>query len=316
MEKTTRPLLSIETVKVTMNEHTNLTDSIPADLPMSVPLKGHENYFNEFSMEATEVMELLGIKRSRLRQISGQELRVGRKRVERYIKPFYRPEDVESYQQWTRQTMSHKKSSDALQSAAKELSDMKSNIASVVSQDIIRESVRLNKSISDSVRSEKEARSRLLLELDRGLADQAQSINQFKNKINEKIAKLQKLLETSNNHLNRVLQTTEILKELSLEGSGLSTQNGLDIRQQGLRVESLEGQIQHLCEQSVKTQEQLTTLTGPGDKITTGVRPGQKRNPALIKRKIYLAKKISPFSNPPRSKPRRPRTSAVSRNPF
>lgn len=91
-------------------------------LPLSVWLKGDEPYFSEFSLDAEEVMEQLGIKRSRLRQISGNELRVGRKRVERYIRPFYRPDDVEKYLNWTRATASHQKSSQMLNSAAEKLS--------------------------------------------------------------------------------------------------------------------------------------------------------------------------------------------------
>ncbi|MCB9229341.1 MAG: hypothetical protein H6618_06995 [Deltaproteobacteria bacterium] len=106
------------------------------ELPMSISLMGHEPYYSEFSMDAEMVMQQLGIKRSRLRQISGNELRVGRKRVEHHIRPFYRPDDVESYLSWTRRTASHQKSSEALRSAAKELSEMK--------EDLIRGAAREN----------------------------------------------------------------------------------------------------------------------------------------------------------------------------
>ncbi|NRA45444.1 MAG: hypothetical protein HRU09_10870 [Oligoflexales bacterium] len=92
------------------------------ELPLCVWLKGDEPYFKDFCLDAEEVMEQLGIKRSRLRQISGNELRVGRKRVERYIRPFYRPDDVEKYLSWTRATASHQKSSQMLNSAAEKLS--------------------------------------------------------------------------------------------------------------------------------------------------------------------------------------------------
>ena len=97
-------------------------DSNSDQLPLSVWLKGDEPYFQDFSLDAEEVMEQLGIKRSRLRQISGNELRVGRKRVERYIRPFYRPEDVDKYLSWTRATASHQKSSQMLNTAAEKLS--------------------------------------------------------------------------------------------------------------------------------------------------------------------------------------------------
>ncbi|MFK7824572.1 MAG: hypothetical protein AB8G05_10465 [Oligoflexales bacterium] len=97
-------------------------------LPLSLWLKGDEPYFKEFSLDAEEVMQQLGIKRSRLRQISGNELRVGRKRVERYIRPFYRPNDVENYLSWTRATASHQKSSQMLNTAAEKLSEQSKSL--------------------------------------------------------------------------------------------------------------------------------------------------------------------------------------------
>lgn len=92
-------------------------------LPMVVWLRGEEDYFGEFSLEADQAMEMLGIKRSRLTQISGKELRVGRKRVDRYVRPVYRPEDVTQYLEWIRPTASHQKSSQVLFSAAENLSE-------------------------------------------------------------------------------------------------------------------------------------------------------------------------------------------------
>ena len=62
-------------------------------------------------------MHALGIKRSRLTQISGRDLRVGRVRVDRYIRPVYRSNDIEKYLAWTRATASHQKSSDAIKTA-------------------------------------------------------------------------------------------------------------------------------------------------------------------------------------------------------
>ena len=92
------------------------------ELPLSLWLRGDEVYFDEFSLDADSVMDKLGIKRSRLRQISGHELRVGRKRMDRYTRPFYRPQDVQDYLDWTRPTASHQKSSRLLNSAAENLS--------------------------------------------------------------------------------------------------------------------------------------------------------------------------------------------------
>jgi hypothetical protein len=102
------------------------------DFPMIVWLRGDEPWFGEFSLDADAVMEKLGIKRSRLTQISGKELRVGRARIDRYIRPLYRTLDVENYLNWTRATASHKKSSAALKSAADVLQNQGQQIAQVV----------------------------------------------------------------------------------------------------------------------------------------------------------------------------------------
>ena len=84
----------------------------PENFPMLVWLRGDESYCEDFSLGADAVMEILGIKRSRLTQISGRELRVARRRDGRYVKPMYRPIDVEDYKDHARAPMSHLKSSE------------------------------------------------------------------------------------------------------------------------------------------------------------------------------------------------------------
>lgn len=102
-------------------------DSDPAndaqeDFPMIVWLRGDEPWFPEFDTDAEAAMNTLGIKRSRLTQIAGKELRVGRVRVDRYVKPIFRKRDIEQYLNQTRATASHQKSSEILNSAANQLS--------------------------------------------------------------------------------------------------------------------------------------------------------------------------------------------------
>lgn len=95
------------------------TEPSPVDeFPMIVWLRGDEPWYSEFNMDAEATMNALGIKRSRLTQIAGKDLRVGRVRVDRYIRPVFRSRDVEQYLNLTRATASHQKSSDALNSAA------------------------------------------------------------------------------------------------------------------------------------------------------------------------------------------------------
>jgi len=91
------------------------------ELPMVVWLNGNESYFEAFTLDADAVMAHLGLKRSRLTQISGKELRVGRAKMGRYIRPIYRPCDVEAYQAWVKPTATHKKSSSVIEEAVQHL---------------------------------------------------------------------------------------------------------------------------------------------------------------------------------------------------
>ncbi len=116
------------------------------DLPLVVWLRGDEPHCAEFVLDADEVMALLNIRRSRLTQISGRELRVGRMRRGRYVSPMYRPEDVEAYGNWTRATASHVKSSTLLSEAAEDLKRQGAGLA-----DSIEETLRKN--ASDGLRA-------------------------------------------------------------------------------------------------------------------------------------------------------------------
>jgi DNA repair exonuclease SbcCD ATPase subunit len=93
------------------------------ELPLVVFLRGDEDCFEDFSWSADKVMDVLNIKRSRLNQLSGRELRVGKKKMDRYIRPVYRPCDVYNYLEWTRPTASHQRSSKIMDEARKKLED-------------------------------------------------------------------------------------------------------------------------------------------------------------------------------------------------
>ncbi|MCY4381145.1 MAG: hypothetical protein OXC40_06225 [Proteobacteria bacterium] len=56
----------------------------------------------EYSCNADEAMAYLGIKRSRLTQISGQELPCARIKLDRYLRPMYRWSDLKEYQEFHR----------------------------------------------------------------------------------------------------------------------------------------------------------------------------------------------------------------------
>lgn len=95
-----------------------------AELPQVVWLRGDEDYCTEFCLEADAVMAMLDIKRSRLTQISGRELRVGRIRRGRYVSPVYRPCDVQEYRAWARATATRLKQQETIAEAVGQLEDI------------------------------------------------------------------------------------------------------------------------------------------------------------------------------------------------
>ena len=110
----------------------NDAPSAHADFPMIVWLRGDEPWFSQFDMDADTTMAALGIKRSRLTQISGRDLRVGRVRMDRYIRPVYRSFDVEQYLNQTRATASHQKSSDVIKQAMEQLSEQSNRMLATI----------------------------------------------------------------------------------------------------------------------------------------------------------------------------------------
>ncbi len=78
-------------------------------LPLVVWLKGDEPFFDEFYLDAEDAMAFLDIKRTRLSQISGREVRVGRVKSGRYIVPRYRKVDLVAYLEHTRAPATHQK---------------------------------------------------------------------------------------------------------------------------------------------------------------------------------------------------------------
>lgn len=103
-------------------------------LPMIVNLRGDEDFAPDFYIDAEGAMELLGIKRSRLTQISGRELRVGRIRRDRYLRPVYRELDLRDYQEWTRATATHQTSSKAIEQAIDSLDDRFNDLFVVINE--------------------------------------------------------------------------------------------------------------------------------------------------------------------------------------
>jgi len=118
------------------------------ELPMVVWLRGDEPYVEDFCLDADAAMEELGIKRSRLTQISGKELRVGRIRIGRYTRPVYRTEDIETYKGWTRATATHQRSSSAIKEAASKLEEHSEQISDKLGSIVESHTDEINRSIA------------------------------------------------------------------------------------------------------------------------------------------------------------------------
>jgi hypothetical protein len=132
----------------------------PTDsLPMVINFRGDEPMAGDFSVSAEKAMDLLGIKRSRLNQISGRELRVAKMRVDGYVRPIYRLADVEEYLSWSRAPVTHKRSSEAiddavgrLESQAQELKDELMGEGNALHETVIRAVAILESSLSNQMK--------------------------------------------------------------------------------------------------------------------------------------------------------------------
>lgn len=105
------------------------------EMPLIVQLKGDEHFFGDFDLSADQTMEILGIKRSRLNQISGKDLRVGRAKIDRYVRPIYRSIDVNEYLRWSRSSATQKKSQEVIDEATSKLLLKAEELASLLSQE-------------------------------------------------------------------------------------------------------------------------------------------------------------------------------------
>ena len=87
-----------------------------------------------FDCDATAAMTYLGIKRSRLTQISGRELPCARIKVDRYTRPMYRWTDVKSYHESTKTTVSYAKSQQLFETTIHTLTHQINELNAIIQQ--------------------------------------------------------------------------------------------------------------------------------------------------------------------------------------
>ncbi|MFK7874022.1 MAG: hypothetical protein AB8C84_12790 [Oligoflexales bacterium] len=152
-----------------MNETPPTQASENLDLPMTVWLTGEEDYFSEFTMDADAVMAQLQIKRSRLTQISGKELRVGRTRIDRYIRPVFRPQDIENYLNWSRAPATKQKSN-------AELSELQQQFEAKISEILSKAPQHISHNTALAKTSDSKALEHKIRTIHQKLCDQLQSL--------------------------------------------------------------------------------------------------------------------------------------------
>jgi len=239
------------------------------DLPQVVWLRGDEPWFDSFDLDADEVMKRLGIKRSRLTQLSGRELRVGRVRVDRYIRPLYRSTDVEQYIQWTRATASHQKSSSALLDAVEALNSQGEQISHALEQATQNLSRTLH---ADLISAIEPTVKDSFAGVDQNLKDLQQVIIQFQNSLHKTTALKDQALQTHVTSLDIRLEALEqLVTAINLRIS--------QVFDRSLKlVEAQEKILELLRIQQQESQGQTLALTNLWDQLQshfsqTGMRP-------------------------------------------
>lgn len=277
-------------------------DQEDVEFPMIVYLRGDEDYFNEFSLNADQVMNLLGIKRSRLNQISGKDLRVGRTRIENYIRPVYRQIDVDQYLNWIRPTATHKKSSELLNEAREKLERQSTDLSLQLSSSLDSIVKEFTEKIVSEFFEQKKYSKNILLKMEKQLLLsilKTQSLNRFQNK------KSKQSRQSIENILSTLATLDSDLQELkisSLHGNDIIRHNErmlIDIMET-LQVQNkiLTDQIEKLsCElQEIKKKIPYAYLVLPMEKKLRA-RHGIARKEIAEEKPVKFARtrKVNPY---------------------
>ena len=261
-------------------------------MPMLIWLRGDEPICSEFTMDADTVMVELGIKRSRLTQIAGKELRVGRMRVGRYTRPVFRPSDVLAYKGWVRASASHLKSSRAIEDAAAKLEQETSTLADKV---------------KDAASAELEILTEKMLALhqisQRFFADFAEGISR---KLDDELARVE-AMETRRNHRDHEVMSafaslSEIVQSQVL--SQVQAHNNLvqaAVVSMTGAIQSQRVELQDLGSDIRSQKEDLQTLacqleSARSQKEQKGKFSARARRNALMERRLPVSKAVPKYN--------------------
>ncbi len=258
---------------------------MPDDLPMIVWLRGDEPNFNDFSVDVDGAMAELGIRRSRLTQISGRELRVGKKRVDRYIRPCFRPEDIAAYKTFTRATVSHMKSSQVLDDVLMRLENETGQLIDKVAETVTQNAVDFQDALTTIAAEFRQAQGLLLREvtdrvdsIERGLDGSLQAALQRVQAnlagVEERSAGLESKITAQNETILSLMNQNHLLvRELhaatSTRFESLSQQVAAGLTEQAGRAEAAAAKAAEQIEMTV--HQTRLTIRGDLKKLTAGM---------------------------------------------
>ncbi len=218
-----------------------------SSLPMVVNLRGDEDFVDEFSVDAQEAMDFLGIKRSRLTQISGRELRVGRIRRDRYLRPVYRQKDLEDYQRWTRSTATHQSSSKIVEHAIQKLEQQCEEFEKVTKES-------LQDNLEDLVLA---AQRSLLVQVEKSMRQVQHSVQSAESSQAQQTRHTHRQLAALNRaetSLQSLLKSLQDRQELAHE---ILSQLHQVIREASVSLADLRDHVQTLLSEQRQTQQEL-----------------------------------------------------------
>lgn len=252
------------------------------DLPLVLWLRGDEAIVEEFTVDADTAMRTLGIRRSRLNQISGRELRVGRIRIDKYVRPVYRPADLEAYLTATRPSVSHQKSAKAIDIAVDRLDHQRNELFEQFQQfrDVLTESIqqaltREQKTILNQLAASMDLLREDAKNLQQSLARSAHENKQLQQQVNHLQATMQQLQQWHQTQtavqLERLQQMEQNWQQLLVAGQKQQQAAQAQVLKQG---QSLQAALTTLTARYESLEQQLTL---PSDAKTSRV-PSRRRS--------------------------------------
>lgn len=289
------------------------------DLPMIVFLSSDNEIVEEFSMDADAAMEALGIKRSRLTQISGKELRVGKIRIDRYTRPVYRPCDIENYKKWTRATASHLNSSKVINEAVLKLNEQCTTLNNLATVTLPEFEAKIEGYLSENTEYLLKENKDTTDSLNEALNKVLNHISSYKENLNSEYKEIQALTKHLLTDIERIVSSqseishtlTEVqtsLNEIKASNSENSRKIEITIKSLGkdtsLQVSQLEKSMANIKTNAVSSQAEIKRELGDSfkeifekinhlsSKIETSSYPIKPKSPNLRVQRKRVRKKV------------------------